>query len=285
MNVGIYTNLLKDSGGKVTTAIYNLLTKTNDIKINISDELRSLNLKGDYFSRNSLAQNSDLVIVLGGDGTILRIAKECAFYGTKIYAINLGNMGFLTEEENLNINSQIKAVLEGKFILDNRQLIQVKAKDNVFFALNEVVLARGSRTKTMRCEIRIDETVFDRYTADGVIISTSTGSTAYNISAGGPIIAPTVDALVITPICAHSLHSRPVVVNNTCKIGVSLVHAEPYAHLNIDGEDVINLADGDSLEASKSDLFVSFVRKPDYNYFTRLSQKMRKWSEVDKDFF
>ncbi|MDD4120587.1 MAG: NAD(+)/NADH kinase, partial [Clostridia bacterium] len=91
MIIGIYTNLSKDIGGRVTTSIFDLLSQYNFVTINLSDELRILNLKGEYFSRNSLAQNSDLVIVLGGDGTILRIAKECALYDTKIYAINLGN--------------------------------------------------------------------------------------------------------------------------------------------------------------------------------------------------
>ncbi|NLT18269.1 MAG: NAD(+)/NADH kinase [Clostridiales bacterium] len=281
MIIGIYTNLSKDIGGKVTTSIFNLLSQNSSVTINLSDELRVLNLKGEYFSRNSLAQNSDLVIVLGGDGTILRIAKECALYNTMIYAINLGNRGFLTEEENFDINSQITFLLKNEYAHDRRKLIKIKTKDNNFFALNEVVLARGSRTKTMKCEVLVNGTLFDYYTSDGIIVSSPTGSTAYNISAGGPIIAPDVEAFVITPICAHSLHSRPIVVNNLCSIWISLLHAEPYAHLNIDGEDILNLADGDSIEVSTSDLVATFIRKPDYNYFSRLSNKMRKWSDID----
>ena len=249
MIIGIYTNLSKDIGGKVTTSIFNLLSQNSSVTINLSDELRVLNLKGEYFSRNSLAQNSDLVIVLGGDGTILRIAKECALYNTMIYAINLGNRGFLTEEENFDINSQITFLLKNEYAHDRRKLIKIKTKDNNFFALNEVVLARGSRTKTMKCEVLVNGTLFDYYTSDGIIVSSPTGSTAYNISAGGPIIAPDVEAFVITPICAHSLHSRPIVVNNLCSIWISLLHAEPYAHLNIDGEDILNLADGDSIRS------------------------------------
>ena len=281
MIIGIYTNLSKDIGGKVTTSIFDLLSQNNFVTINLSDELRILNLKGEYFSRNSLAQNSDLVIVLGGDGTILRIAKECALYDTKIYAINLGNRGFLTEEENFDINSQINFLLKKEYAYDKRRLIRISAKNNIFLALNEVVLARGSRTKTMKCEVMINSALFDYYTSDGIIVSSPTGSTAYNISAGGPIIAPDVEAFVITPICAHSLHSRPIVINNQSSIWISLLHAEPYAHLNIDGEDIINLADGDSIEVSSSELVATFIRKPDYNYFSRLSKKMRRWSDID----
>lgn len=282
MNIGIYANLSKDIGGRITSAILSILKPIKDLKINLSEELRVLSLDcDDYFSRNALAQNSEIIIVLGGDGTILRIAKECALYGTKIYAINLGNKGFLAEEDNYNLEAQIKSLFENNLIIDNRQLLEIVSKENKFYALNEVVLARGSRTKTMKCEVRVDGALVDRYTSDGVIISTPTGSTAYNISAGGPIVSPDVQALIITPICAHSLHSRPLVVKSNAKIWVSLIHAEPYAHLNIDGEDVINLADGDSIEVTKSEMYTSFIRKKDYNYFERLSLKMRKWSDLE----
>lgn len=282
MKIGIYTNLSKDIGGRITSTILDILKTRDGLSINLSEELRVLDIDyTDYFSRNALAQSSDIIIVLGGDGTILRIAKECALYGTKIYAINLGTKGFLAEEDNFDLEKQINSLFENNLTIDKRQLLEINSKDNKFFALNEVVLARGSRTKTMKCEVRVDGALVDRYTSDGVIISTPTGSTAYNISAGGPIVSPDVKALIITPICAHSLHSRPLVVNSNAKIWVSLIHAEPYAHLNIDGEDVINLADGDSIEVTKSEMYANFIRKNNYNYFERLSLKMRKWSDIE----
>lgn len=284
MKIGIYANLFRDIGGKITRGLYEELKKEEGIDILLSDELRSLELPGKYLSRMALAGEADIVVVLGGDGTILRIAKECARQDAKLFSVNLGHRGFLAETEKPGfVRGMIKEVLRGEYIVDSRSFLEARAKGNKFYALNEVVVARGSRTRVVKCEVHVDGGLMDKYISDGVIVATPTGSTAYNLSAGGPIVSPDVEALVVTPISAHSMHSRPIVVNNKSQIWLEVQHAEPHAHLNIDGEDVLNLADGDSVTVTHSDLKIGFVRLKGYNYYERLLDKMRYWSAFDND--
>ncbi len=282
MKIGIYANLFRDLNGNATKALFSVLGKKG-VEVLLSDELRCLGLDARYYSRIALARESDVVVVFGGDGTILRIARECARYDAMIFAVNLGHRGFLAESDAANMAVNIEELLHGNYVADTRTFLEVRAKCSKFYALNEVVLARGTRTKVMKSEVRLNGALVDRYTSDGIIISTPTGSTAYNLSAGGPIIAPDVDALVITPISAHSLHSRPIVVNNKNEIWVEVQHAEPHAHLNIDGEDVLNLADGDTITVTKSDLSVRFMRLTTFNYYEKLLEKMRYWSSFDNE--
>ena len=283
MKIGIYANLFKDAGGAFTLRLYDEFKKTG-VEVLLSDELRSLNLEGEYLSRMSLASEADVVVVLGGDGTVLRIAKECARQDAKLFSVNLGHRGFLSETgRNDYFSDSINSILAGEYIIDTRTFLEAKAKGNKFYALNEVVVARGTRTRVVKSEIRVDGALLDTYLSDGIIIGTPTGSTAYNLSAGGPIIAPDVEALVITPICAHSLRSRPVVVNNKSEIWMEILNAEPHAHLNIDGEDILNLADGDSVTVTRSDLKIGFIRLKGYNYYERLLEKMKYWSAIENE--
>lgn len=283
MKIGIYANLFKDFGGKVTRALYDEFTGTG-VEVLLSDELRSLNLGGTYLSRMALASESDVVVVLGGDGTVLRIAKECARQDAKLFSVNLGHRGFLSEAGKKDFFTEsLKKILAGEYIIDTRTFLEARAKGNKFYALNEVVVARGTRTRVVKSEIRVDGALLDRYISDGIIVGTPTGSTAYNLSAGGPIIAPDVEALVITPISAHSLHSRPIVVNDKSEVWLEILNAEPHAHLNIDGEDVLNLADGDSVSVTRSDLKIGFIRLKGYNYYERLLEKMRYWSAIENE--
>ena len=282
MKIGIYANLTRDVGGKISHTIYALL-KNKGVEVYLSDELSAYISDGKFLPREELAKNVDIVVALGGDGTILRIAKECAIYGARIFAINLGNKGFLTATENVELNAKFDDILEGNYSIDERAFLDVSCKDARFCALNEVVLARGTRTKVMKTQVKVNGSLVDKYTADGVIIATPTGSTAYSLSAGGPIIAPDVEAFVITPISAHSLHSRPIVVSNAVSITCEVLHAEPNAHLNIDGEDVLNLFDNDVVTVQKSDLSLKFIRLAGYDYYKIQLEKMRYWSSFDKE--
>ena len=279
MKIGIYANLNKDIGGVSTKTLYGLFRNKKNCNVFLSAELQQLNLDAVYLSKNILAQTCDVIVVLGGDGTILRIAKDCAIHGALIYAINLGSKGFLTEAENIELKDQVDFLLLGEYSTDERQLLEVNFHENTFFALNEVVLARWSRVKTIRCEVRQNNELIDKYVADGVIVSTPTGTTAYNLSVGGPIVAPDVPALIVTPISAHSLHSKPVVISDKNEINVCLLNADPYAHLSIDGEDVVKVIEGDAFRVKTSNLQAKFIRQNNYSFFERLSYKFRKWSE------
>lgn len=284
MRIGIYTNLTRDIGGKVTLAVYKQL-KGHGFEVYVSDELKSIGLPDDcnYINNAELATVSEILLVFGGDGTILRIAKECAVAKTPVFAVNIGNKGFLTELDRDEVDQIITEILNGQYKLDNRQLLQVsvEGKEEVYYALNEVVIARESCTKVVRTEISVNNARVDNYTSDGVIVCTPTGSTAYSLSAGGPIVSPDVEALVITPICAHSLHSRPLVVNNHNIVTIKINHAEPNAYLNVDGTLLTSLKNNEVVKVTKSDVYLTFIRRNYYNFHKKLLSKMRYWSSFE----
>lgn len=280
MKIGIFANLDKDLEGRATTALVEFLLPRN-FEVYVSEQLECLQLPVRYCDNATLAA-CDIVVVFGGDGTILRIAKECARTNAKIFAVNLGHRGFLAAVEYVELSNIFNDIASGNYVLDTRNLINVTAGENIYLALNEAVIARGAQTKMLKTEVRVNGALADKYASDGVIVSTPTGSTAYSLSAGGPIIAPDVNAVLITPICAHSLHSRPMVINSDNTIWIKLLRAETYAYLNIDGDDVQKLQSGDIFLVTKSEYSVSFIRLKKYNYYEKLLQKMRYWSSFDK---
>lgn len=282
MKVGIYTNLTRDLGGRATIALVDFL-KSRNFTISVCEELASLDLKVPCVDKETLARSSDLVVVFGGDGTILRIAKECARYKTKVFSVNLGNMGFLAEVENVELSNIFHQINDGNYQIDERALIEANFGGETYIALNEVVIERGARTKVMRGEVKVDNSLLDVYTADGIIISTPTGSTAYSLSAGGPIVAPDVGAIIVCPICPHTLNSRPVVVSDKKAITVSVVKTDSSAHLSVDGEDVCGIPIGGTVIIKKSQLSVSFIRLKKYNYYEKLLKKMSNWTSVNKE--
>ncbi|MFI3229375.1 MAG: NAD(+)/NADH kinase [Bacillota bacterium] len=281
MKVGIYSNLTRDIDGLATKALVDFLVPEGHL-VYISDELSELSLAQKYYNRTELAKVSDIVIVFGGDGTILGIAKECALYDAKIFAVNLGHMGYLAEVENIKLNKIIDDISHNKYFVEERNMLEVEIKGSTYTALNEVVFGRNS-TKLLKCEVKVAGTILHKYNSDGIIICTPTGSTAYSLSAGGPIVSPDVGAIIITPICAHSLNSRPVVVGDNNKIEVKLIQREGQAHVSIDGKTVEDITREDSVLIHKSPLTVKFLRLKKYNYYEKLLGKMSLWSSFDSE--
>lgn len=274
MRIGIYSNLKKDIGGSATKSLIAFLKDKKEISLYLCDDLKTLNIDGVYLNKEDLAAQCELIVVFGGDGTVLRIAKPCAAHGTRVLAVNLGNMGFLTEvEKDIEISSVFSDVLAGKYFIDKRNMLEITYKNKKYAALNEIVLERGTKTKMLKCEVSVDHVPIDRYSADGIIVCTPTGSTAYSLSAGGPIVAPDVSAMIITPICPHSLHSRPLVINNKQTVRIKLLTAVD-AHVNVDGDDVVNVFEGETVTVKKSKLTVEFLRLKKYNYYEKLMDKM-----------
>lgn len=276
MRVGIFTNLNKDIEGRATIALVNFL-KGKNIEVIVSDQLKSLNMQVKFFTKKKLAELSDVVVVFGGDGTILRIAKECAVYEAKIFAVNLGTLGFLTEVENVELSNIFNEIINGKYFIDKRALLSATHNGITYCALNDVVITRSYITKMLRSEVQVDGVLVDTYASDGIIVATPTGSTAYSLSSGGPILSPDVEGIIIAPICPHSLHSRHFVVSDKNTITVKLLRAEPSAYLNIDGVDVAKMFDDDIVIIKKASSSVEFIRLTKYNFFDKLQEKMRTW--------
>ncbi len=285
MKIGLYTNLTRDPNAQYTKAVYNILKEKNVI-IRISNDLNGVDFGEpieNTYNNCDLAKFSDVVIVLGGDGTILRIAKECATCGTPIFAVNIGHKGFLSEVNKEDLKQDFNDLFSGNYILDNRKFLKVKVNGmgKEHYALNEVVVAQSLCSRILKSNITVNGTMVDKYVSDGIIISTPTGSTAYSLSAGGPIVAPDVSCFIISPICAHSLHSRPLIVSNSSVVQVHLTEAIPGANVNIDGQNVERIKNGDVVEIADSNLFVSFIRRPNFNFYEKLLAKMRYWGGLE----
>lgn len=278
MKIGIYTNLTKDFEGIYTKKVCDSIVFFSDTNIDLilSEDLSCLNIKAKYLPNVQLFSNCDIVIVLGGDGTILRIAELAASNNTKILALNLGSRGFLTEIHPDDLQHIFKDILSNNYCVDKRIMLQVKMNEHIFVGLNDVVVARGSARAGGFC-VKINDFLVDKYTSDGVIVSTPTGSTAYNLSSGGPIVAPDVDALVITPIAAHSLHTRPIVTNSSNIIKINVKNIPTKALLNVDGLDICHVDENDVVEITTSKKYLQFIRTNTYNYYDRFLTKLLNW--------
>lgn len=224
----------------------------------------------------------DLLVVLGGDGTILRSAGYAARQGVPILAVNLGRMGFMTEVEPASVEEAIARFFAGEYTLEQRMLIQVTLPDGQErLALNDVVISRGSCARMISLNVETEHSPVDRYIADGLIVATPTGSTAYSLSAGGPIVSPDVSCFVLAPICAHSLRSRPIILSDRENLSVVLDAKEcrEGMAISIDGQETFPLLNHERvcLRRAQSDLaFVRFGKSRDF--FTLLRSKLSDWS-------
>lgn len=223
-----------------------------------------------------------VLFVLGGDGTILTVASECAKRSVKIIGINYGHLGFLTEFEQEKLGEAVELVCSGKFSIRKRNMLEISCGGKSFLALNDLVIQRStsgvnfSNTVDLRAEI--DGSIVDNFLSDGIIVSTPTGSTAYSLSAGGSILTPDLNAFIMTPICAHSLHSRPVVYNDNSVLNISHTGKTPL-NIIIDGK-IADTVYGPMLaEVKKSKYYAEFITRDDKDFFKKLFIKLNIWSK------
>ena len=218
----------------------------------------------------------DAVITFGGDGTILKFADVASIFGLPVLGINTGTVGYLTDVEKEDAFSSIKKLLEGNYKIEERHLLTAETEEKRFCALNEAVIHRGSSAHILTIKIKIDGIDIDTVRADGIIVSTPTGSTAYNLSAGGPIVAPLSDILVLTPICAHSLTARPIVIahDNVIELTVSNFRSENLPSLDIDGKTVTTLKENQKVYLRTADRSLKLIRTRDNKFFEILQKKL-----------
>jgi NAD+ kinase len=227
------------------------------------------------------AATADLAVVLGGDGTLLAAARLLGVHQVPIVAVNYGGLGFLTEVTLDEMYPALDRVLAGEFVTQLRMMMELHVTREGkrladFRALNDVVINKGSLSRMIELEACVDGQYVSRFRSDGLIVSTPTGSTAYNISAGGPIIYPTMSAMVVTPICSHTLTNRPIVLPADVKIEIMLRSAQDDVSVTVDGQVGLQLRMDDDLVVQKSDVAVKLVAPADKNYFDVLRGKL-KW--------
>ena len=233
-------------------------------------------------SKAELPGQVDLLIVLGGDGTLLSMARAVGDLGVPLLGVNLGGLGFLTATTLEEMFPALEAYPGGRMAIEERMLLAARVIRNgqtlcEYAALNDVVITKSAMSRIIDLSVSVEGRYATAYRADGLIISTPTGSTAYSLSAGGPILFPTMDAVVLTPICSHTLTNRPIVVPGTDRIEVTLL-ADQEVMATMDGQVGVGLREGDTVEIRKAASRIRLVRFPQKDFFSVLRTKL-KWGE------
>ena len=229
-----------------------------------------------------IGERADLAVVLGGDGTMLAAARALAGAGVPLVGVNQGRLGFMTDVAFGAMTETMGAILDGRYTIEARTMLVaevVRAGEPIFAtnALNDVVMNKGASGRLIELVVRVDgEFVYD-LRSDGLIVATPTGSTAYALSANGPIIQPTVPALALVPISPHTLSNRPIAVSDSCVVEITLKHGVD-ARLQCDGQPQIELAEGDCITARRAPYAAQLVHPEGYRYYNMLREKLH-WTE------
>ena len=237
---------------------------------------------GDGLEREALTAASDLVVVLGGDGTLLSVTRG-PINGTPILGINMGTLGFLTEHPAEQLFPMLYAAIEGRATLERRERLDVTVdtpgRDTTTHSvLNDVVINKSALARMLVLSMHVDDRFVSRFKADGLIVATPTGSTAYNLSAGGPILYPTLGALVVTPICPHTLTNRPIALSLDSVIDIRLESLSEEVFLTLDGQQGFPLTTRDLIRIRRCPDPVYLITEPSRSYFQVLNRKL-KWGE------
>lgn len=235
-------------------------------------------------TRHEIAQAADLLLVLGGDGTLLAAAREAAPHGVPILPINLGGLGFLTSFTQEELYPALEEALAGCAPVSERVLLMAERihNGNVLTqqrVVNEAVVHKGTLARMIELELHIDGGFVCRYRADGLIVATPTGSTAYSMSAGGPIVHPAVESILITPICPHTLSDRPIVVPDVSKIELRMAEHSDSVFLTMDGQTGVPLQTGDRVQITRAVERLKLIHPPNKTYYEILRNKL-KWGEA-----
>lgn len=228
----------------------------------------------------------DLLLVMGGDGTILSVVRSMRKFNVKIFGINMGNLGFLSEIPPVQINKTLAKIFRGDYTLDERLMLHIEVMRNgksvkKFHALNEVVVSQGALARLIKLRTRVNNRRLTTYHADGLIIATPTGSTAYSLSAGGPILYPSIDAFILTPIAPHSFTQKPIVIPADKKIEITLEDKSRRINLSVDGQESMTLQYKDEIYIRR-DGVAQFVRLPSESFFQTLREKLDWGKKLEK---
>jgi NAD+ kinase len=280
MVIGIIGNVLKP---KVQEAVPKFMTwlEEHQIPMLIASDLHthlSVSDPGLSVPIKELGKRCGLVVAFGGDGTILSAAQAVGESGVPILGVNLGGLGFLAEVLIDELFPCFEEVLAGKYQLVERMVLRVEIiggkHQRVFHALNDAVVEKGGFSRMVKVGVSIDDNYFNTYYCDGVITSTPTGSTAYSLSAGGPIVVPTMEAMIVTPICPHTLAARPLVIPESSVIQIKVDVREGPVNLSIDGQSDSKLYPQNTIEIRKADYSIRWVASPHKSFYDVLRQKL-----------
>jgi NAD+ kinase len=258
--------------------------KARGIRVVLDEEsARSCDAREEKLPRERIAELADLLIVLGGDGTLLAAARILQGRDVPILGVNLGGLGFLTSVPRDAMYALLEQVLAGRYQTSERMMLEARVLRGAEVlarqsALNDAVVNQAALARLMDFNVSVGGAFVGRYRADGLVVATPTGSTAYSLAAGGPILQPGLAAFVITPICPHMLTNRPLVIPDSSQLDIEFVADGSPVHLTLDGQVGIKLGPGDRISISKSPRTVRLIIPPGQTYFEVLRSKLR-WSE------
>ncbi len=278
-SIGIVANIGNDKAMKIRDELQDKLQIKN-INTRVFDE--------DIVQAQALEDFSstvDIIFAIGGDGTLLSILRSCGKNSIPVIGINAGRKGFLAEISVDELDFAIEKILAGEYSVEERLMLQAKVFDKHnkivcedIIAVNDFNIARHGYARMIRLEVHINDQLAERFDADGILVSSPTGSTAYSLSAGGPIILPGIDCILITPVCSHSLHARPMIAPKDVKIKIVAKDQLHDVITTVDGQSLISVPISGHIEITKSDCNAQFVRFRDEDYYTRFWKKIINWS-------
>ena len=286
MIIGCTGNYRKDRFYTILQKVYSIL-KDENVEFLISSDLKKntkFAIPSNYIIMefSQLVEKCDILFAIGGDGTILSTVRRLGQNMKPIMGIHIGGLGFLSECTEKNLKESINSILNNEYLISQRMLLEVQVSPSndaiqTLWALNDVVVDHGPSARLLKAEVQVSNHYLNTFEGDGVIFSTPTGSTAYSLSAGGPIIYPSMDSITVTPICPHSLSARPIVLRSTETITMSF--PEPYdgISLAVDGQIKILIDDQTQIKITKSKHNAQIVSLPGNGYFKTLRTKMG-WS-------
>ncbi len=282
MKIGIVAKNNIEEPFEITKKLSKWLKKKG-VEVYVEKELGKKIRHPNLVDRAEIPELVDIILVFGGDGTFLGMARLACKHGTPILGINLGGLGFLTEVTVDELYPMMERIISGDYEVEERQMLLTtirRGKRNIgkYEVLNDVVINKGAVARIIDLAIYIEDSHVTTYRADGIILSTPTGSTAYSLSAGGPIVHPKIPVTIITPICPHTLTNRPLVVSSDMKVEIKVTTQEPDTYLTLDGQIGVRLKTGDVIEVRRTDTFVKLIKSPFRDFFTILKTKLM-WGE------
>ena len=279
LRIGIFPNMAKKEIENILEKMINFL-QTQNVEVFLPEKVRVIGKFNKFIvDNNFLYSNIDIALTLGGDGTLLSTGRKFASKGVPLCGINLGRVGFLAEIETDEIIDKLTKIINNNYFIEKRLMLEgvvYRNGEKIFSAeaINDIVVTKSGLSRMIKLKLLIDDILTAEYQADGIIFATSTGSTAYSLSAGGPIINPSLKVMLITPICPHSVNARPLIIdeNEEIKLKVSARHND--IGLTVDGQIVYPLLPGDLITIKKSLLTADFIRFTDKNYYKTIKKKL-----------
>ncbi|HJR77211.1 MAG TPA: NAD(+)/NADH kinase [Nitrospiraceae bacterium] len=281
-SIGILT---KPKFPDVKATLHDVVGWLRDRRIDVILDTTSAALLGEPggYQKTHLALKADVLLILGGDGTMLNAARLAGERGIPILGVNMGGLGFLTEVRLENLYPSLERVFANDFVLDERLMLRTHVHRHGETVaqgpvLNDVVVSKGTLARMIELRIAIQGQFVTNLRGDGLIVSTPTGSTAYSLSAGGPILHPAVQCLIVTPICPHTLTHRPLIVPANAEIDITLTSRDDGAMATLDGQVGVAMTQGDTVEIKVSEYLTRLIRFPESTYYEVLREKL-KWGD------